>query len=186
MWVESNTLEVYESCFSESIPEMDTLTAEQKKVMQERYTMIVSVMSVVGNGQKRSEVISSIAETYDVSKQTVRKYFCQYLSAMDITALVPKSQSSEQPLTKDEKNMCWALNKYCYTQHKNSLKTAYILQNLFRYIFVKSECNNQAAFYCKKTMLGTDGGRKGLSYFKITIKTDRGILKRRTRSMFIG
>jgi len=147
VWVDITTLDSYVQQEEDTISD-DALTAEQKKVMQERYTMIVPVLSVVGDGRKRSEVISSIAETYDVSKQTVRKYLCQYLSALDITALVPKSKSSEPTLTKDEKNMRWALNKYFYTQHKNSLKTAYTMMLKEKYCSSTGELNESyPSFY---------------------------------------
>ena len=99
-WVDTATLDAYEGYFSESISELDALTAEQKKVMQERYTMFAPVLAVLGDKKKRSMVIASIAETYGVSKQTVRKYLCQYLSAMDITVLAPKSKADDPPLTK--------------------------------------------------------------------------------------
>lgn len=147
VWVDITSLDSYDQWDVEIVRD-DAITAEQKKVMQEKYTMIAPVLSVVGDEQKRSAVIGSIAETYDVSKQTVRKYLCQYLSAMDITALAPKSKSSEQPLTKDEKNMRWALNKYFYTQHKNSLKTAYTMMLKEKYCSSTGELNEEyPSFY---------------------------------------
>lgn len=115
-WVDPAALESYAECAdSEFTADSDDLSPEQRKVMQERYTMIAPVLSIVGDEWKRSAAIGTIAENHCVSKQTVRKYLCQYLSAMDITALAPKSRSSKSPLTQDEKNMRWALNKFFYT-----------------------------------------------------------------------
>ena len=66
--------------------------------------------------------------------QTVRHYLCQYLVYQSISALVPKERTvSERGLTKDEKNFRWALNKYYFTRHKNSLKTSYTYMLKERY-----------------------------------------------------
>ena len=70
---------------------------------------------------------SSIAEIKGVSKQTIRNYLWLYLVYQDIAALAPKQKCEDRPLTQDEKNMRWALNKFFYTRHKNSLNTAYTL-----------------------------------------------------------
>jgi len=146
VWVDITALESYITC-TEEISEA-SLTAEQKKIMQERYTIIAPVLAVLGDTKKRSMVIASIAETYGVSKQTVRKVLCQYLSAMDITVLAPKSKSKQTSLTQDEKNMRWALNKFFYTQHKNSLKTAYTLMLKEKYCNRSGELNESyPSFY---------------------------------------
>ena len=58
------------------------------------------------------------------SKQTIRKYLCLYLDYQNIAALAP-APKVEKELTQDEKNMRWALNKFFYSKHKNSLNTAY-------------------------------------------------------------
>ena len=49
------------------------------------------------------------------------------MSYQNISVLAPKKCSYERPLTEDEKNIRWALNKYFYTQKKNSLQTAYTI-----------------------------------------------------------
>jgi CRISPR/Cas system endoribonuclease Cas6 (RAMP superfamily) len=41
-----------------------------------------------------------------------------------MAALVPKKKE-EKELTKDQKNIRWALNKFFYTRIQNSLSTAY-------------------------------------------------------------
>ena len=58
------------------------------------------------------------------SKQTIRKYLCLYLVYQNIAALAP-APKVEKELSQDEKNMRWALNKFFYSKHKNSLNTAY-------------------------------------------------------------
>ncbi len=46
---------------------------------------------------------------------------------MDVTALAPKRQEDDRQLTRDEKDICWALNKFFYTTKKQSLMTAYTM-----------------------------------------------------------
>ena len=45
---------------------------------------------------------------------------------MDMLALAPKGKNNDRELSVDEKNMRWGLNKFFYTQKKNSLHTAYV------------------------------------------------------------
>lgn len=67
-------------------------------------------------------MINKLAE--NVSKQTIRKYLCMYLVYQDIYVLAPLPKM-ERALTRDEKNIRWALNKYFYNVKKNTLKTVY-------------------------------------------------------------
>lgn len=100
------------------------LTPNEQRIAQERFTMISGVLPFIGNEQKRSQMIDFLAEHQ--SKQTIRKYLCLYLVYQDIDALAPPPRT-EKELSQDEKNMRWALNKFFYTKHKNSLNTAYTL-----------------------------------------------------------
>ena len=135
VWVEMMVLESYFECTSVELfevteiitAEVDTLDADQRKTMYERYTMIAPILSFVADDGMRSRLIGSMAEEYRVSKQTVRSYLCLYLSYMDVTALVPKHREDDRVLTQDEKNMRWALNKFFYTTKKQSLMTAYTM-----------------------------------------------------------
>ena len=101
VWVESESVEVYFACTDgelfevtgvEAVEDIDALDSEQKKVMYERYTMIASVLPFVGDGKMRSQMISSVAIEYKVSKQTIRNYLCLYLSYMDVSVLAPKKR----------------------------------------------------------------------------------------------
>lgn len=107
--------------------DIDTLDADQRKVMHERYTMIAPILPFLSDDKVRSKLICSIAEEHKVSKQTVRNYLCLYLSYMDITVLAPKKRKDEKELTQDERNIRWALNKFFYTTKKQSLMTAYTM-----------------------------------------------------------
>lgn len=46
---------------------------------------------------------------------------------MNVLAPHTKKNTDSKSLTKDEKNMRWALNKFFYNKNKNTLKTAYTL-----------------------------------------------------------
>lgn len=50
-----------------------------------------------------------------------------------MSVFTPKKRNKERPLTQDEKNMRWGLNKFYYTQNKNSLKTAYTMMLKAKY-----------------------------------------------------
>ena len=129
-WVDGDSLSNYDDCGEDEMYERTDypfgreLTPKEERIAQERFTMISGVLPFISNEQKRSQMIDFLAEHQ--SKQTIRKYLCLYLVYQDIDALAP-SPKAEKELTQDEKNMRWALNKFFYTKHKNSLNTAYTL-----------------------------------------------------------
>ena len=129
-WVDGDSLSNYDDCGEDEMFERTDypfgreLTQKEERIAQERFTMIAGVLPYIGNEQKRSQMIDFLAEHQ--SKQTIRKYLCLYLVYQDIDALAPPPKA-EKELTQDEKNMRWALNKFFYTKHKNSLNTAYTL-----------------------------------------------------------
>ena len=128
-WVDGDSLSNYDDCGEDEMYERTDypfgreLTPKEERIAQERFTMIAGVLPYIGNEQKRSQMIDFLAEHQ--SKQTIRKYLCLYLVYQDIDALAPPPKA-EKELNQDEKNMRWALNKFFYTKHKNSLNTAYI------------------------------------------------------------
>lgn len=158
------------------------LESSQTTVMNKRFTMIAAILPVIENKQKRSEQMKAAAKRYGVSIVTIRTYLCRYLVSQSKNGLVifyDESKEEEavnevKELTKDQKNMRWALNKFYYNTKKNSLNYAYI--NLlkekyldengglleehpsfyqFRYFFRKTrDCQNEII------------SRYGLNYFK--------------------
>ena len=146
------------------LPEIDSLCPESRKVAYERYTMIAPILHLLPDEQKKCEMISTIASNEKISKQTVRKYLCLYLAFQNVPILAPKDKDSDTSLTKDEKNMRWALNKFYFSYEKHSLKTAYTMMlkskycdgngellpeyptfNQFRYFYRKRK-NNQTYY----------------------------------------
>ena len=134
-WIEAATLEPF-SVISENelsdiagknISDYDSLSRDHRRFVHEHFTLIAGILPFIGDTQKRSSMISAIATEKNISKQTIRHYLWLYLAFQDIAVLAPKQKQQSRPLTQDEKNIRWALNKYFYTRHKNTLTTAYTL-----------------------------------------------------------
>lgn len=140
-WIEVSEIEGYMDCSMEELlqatdtvlPDMEELSPEQRKIMHERYTMIAGVLPFVADEKQRSKMIEKCSDEMNVSKQTIRKYLCLYLIYQDVAALAPLKKKREKILNQNEKNMRWALNKFFYNRHKNSLKTAYTMMLKSKY-----------------------------------------------------
>lgn len=135
VWTDAESLKDYIPCSEDILQEVtdtfltdiDTLDAESRKTAYERYTMIAPLLPFVSDQKKRKELINSIASMKSISKQTIRYYLCLYLVYQNIAILISKQRAKESVLSQDAKNMRWALNKFFYTKHKNSLSVAYTL-----------------------------------------------------------
>ena len=110
-----------------SFPDMESISPKAKKIMRERFGIISGILPFVKEEELRARAIESIALEQGISKQTIRKYLCQYLIYQDIRILVPKERIEDTALTEDERNMRKALNRYFYNKNKNSLKQTYTL-----------------------------------------------------------
>jgi len=114
--------------------EEQDMSPKARQTVHERYTVIAGILPFVGDDRLRTEAIKRIATEKGISMPTVRSYLCQYLVYQNISALLPKERGTvERELTDDEKNIRWALNKFYFTRHKNSLKTAYTYMLKERY-----------------------------------------------------
>ena len=111
---------------SSSFLSWEELSPSEKKIAQKRYTMIAAAVAVVSDKQKRNAMIDYASVQFDVSKQTLRSFLCSYLIYQDISVLAPQ-RKKEKELTKDQKNIRWALNKFFYTRNQNSLHTTYTM-----------------------------------------------------------
>lgn len=120
------------NCLSPDYPNFEDISPADRKIAQQRYTMIASAISVLDDVKQRNLMIEKSAAQFNVSKQTLRSYLCTYLVYQDIAALAPK-HSKEKELTVDQKNMRWALNKFFYTRNQNSLPTAYTMMLKAKY-----------------------------------------------------
>ena len=119
--------------------EIDSLSPESRKKAYERYTMIAPILCLLTDEEKKYEMVSTIATSERISKQTIRKYLCLYLAFQNVAVLSPKDKESDKCLSEDEKNMRWGLNKYYYSYQKHSLKTAYTMMLKEKYCNGKGE-----------------------------------------------
>lgn len=146
-WKEISYLDGWEQCSQETlydianieVAEIDSLCSESRKKAYERYTMIAPILRLLSDKEKRCEMISIIAASEKISKQTVRKYLCLYLTFQNIAILAPKDKENDISLTQDEKNMRWGLNKFYFSYQKHSLKTAYTMMLKAKYCDASGE-----------------------------------------------
>ena len=103
------------------------------KYIQEHYTLIAGILPFIGNEAERSRMIRTMALQRHCSTQTIRTTLCLYLAYQSMNVLAPK-QRKEKELTSDEKIMRWALNKFFYTKHQNTLTTAYTMMLKEKYV----------------------------------------------------
>lgn len=141
-WNRSGEITGYEDCTEEELHEAteadfveeEDLPAKARKIVHERFTVIAGILPFIDDDRLRTEAVKKAVCDKGVSIQTVRNYLCQYLAYQCLEALAPKERGTvERELTVDEKNFRWALNKFYFTRHKNSLKTAYTCMLKERY-----------------------------------------------------
>lgn len=163
-WVDLSEISDYQKCNEEYllsatntvISEIDTLSAESKKFVHDHFSLVAGVLPYVSDKKKRDHVIALVSEEREVSRQTIRHYLCEYLAFQNIAVFAPKTKE-DKPLTKDEKNIRWALNKFFYTTDKNSLNDAYTLMLKFKYTDADGKMKpdyptiNQFKYYYRKT-----------------------------------
>ena len=132
-WCNIANIESFAPCTEQELAEqtdvelfdIESLDAATRKIVHDRYTVIAGVLPFIADDKMRSLIISRKADEHDICKQTVRNYLCLYLA--------PKRNKEDKPLSKDEMNMRWALNKFFYTKNQNSLTTAYTLMLKHKY-----------------------------------------------------
>ena len=127
-WVDIDSLSCFSVC-SECfpLPDINDMNLSSRKCAYERFTMISCILPFIADKERRSSVISQVAIDKGVSRQTICNYLWLYLVYQNISALAPKGKGSKKELSADEKNIRWALNKYYYTRHQNTLNTVYTL-----------------------------------------------------------
>lgn len=133
-WVEQESMKDFLECEEQelldylkvSFEDKEKLSEKRRRVMNKRYAMLQGIIVFIGNQDLRSQAIALAEKEYKLSKQTIRYYLCQYLSLNDIRVLAPHERAVK-PITEDEKNMRWALNRFYYNINKHTLKTAYTM-----------------------------------------------------------
>ena len=133
-WINIELLESYIPCNDQelliishkTLYNIDELDARSQSIIYFRYGIIEPLIYEIDNKKKRNILIKNISIQNNISGQTLIKYLCDYLAFQDKTILAPKKNISNKTLSKDEKNMRWALNKFFYTKRTDSLYTEYL------------------------------------------------------------
>ena len=129
-WISTDELAGFVDCTEEELYEITgvskdrVLDMDELKIARERFTMIAPVLAFMTDERKRSLMINEVSQ--NVSKQTIRRYLCQYLIYQNIEVLAPVEKAKRE-LTREEKDIRWGINKFYLNRDKNSLKTAYTL-----------------------------------------------------------
>lgn len=154
-WINIELLESYIPCNDQelliishkTLYNIDELDARSQSIIYFRYGIIEPLIYEIDNKKKRNILIKNISIQNNISGQTLRKYLCDYLAFQDKTILAPKKNISDKTLSKDEKNMRWALNKFFYTKRKNSLYTAYLFMLKEKYTINDKLQESHPSFY---------------------------------------
>lgn len=143
-WWHMAVIGTYDNCMEDELmqatgtvlEDIENLDAESRSIAYQRYTIVASILPFLENDCLRMDAVKRASEDNNICKQTVRNYFCLYLAFQSVSALVPQERGTYQKkLTDDEKIFRWAINKYYFTAHKNSLKTCYT------YMLKEKYCN---------------------------------------------
>lgn len=133
---------------NEPVFDISEASEHNKKIAYDRYNMIAPLLSFMDDKYKRTLLFNQVCQERNISKQSLRNYFYKYLIFQNICVLVPKSSITEKLLTKDEKNMRWALNKYFYSTNRYSLKSSYLLMLKEKYCDINGKLqSNIPSFY---------------------------------------
>ena len=129
-WIDIDTLSCFLPCSDDDfcpLENINDMIMSSRKCAYERFTLISGILPFITDKYKRCSVIKQISAEKGVSTQTINNYLWLYLVYQNISALAPKEKADKRELTADEKNIRWALNKYYYTRHQNTLNTVYTL-----------------------------------------------------------
>ena len=159
-WVSCDALSDVVPCTDDvlpSVPNIEEIDLGCRKVAYKRYSYVASVLPFISDKAQRCDSVSRIAMENGISKQTVNYYLWLYLAYQNIAVLAPMPNTDKKPLSADEKNMRWALNKFFYTKRKNSLNTAYTMLLKEKYcdgngvLFSQYPSFNQFRYFYRKT-----------------------------------
>lgn len=155
-WISKTDLQECKECDEDALIQqtgemifdiLDT-SENDKKVAYKRYNMIAPLLIFMDDKYKRNELLDKIENEENISKQSLRNYFCKYLIYQNVCVLVPKNCIKKKNLTQDEKNMRWALNKYFYTMNRHSLKSTYLFMLKEKYCDINGKLLQAApSFY---------------------------------------
>jgi len=73
-WCEASSVSDYDICTEDElgfIARSEELSAAEKRIMHERYTLIAGILPFISDEKNRCVMISKVAEQYKVSKQRI-------------------------------------------------------------------------------------------------------------------
>lgn len=188
-WISKSEISSYIQCTENdllinnniNLIDFESLNPKHKKIAHERYTLISCLLPFISDNKQRNYIISNISKNNNISKQTIRNYLYLYLVYQNISILAPKQNIKEKTLTKDEKNIRWALNKFYYNKNKSSLNVVYTKMLKEKYCNEHGELlenypsiHQFKYFYRKnKSLQEYSISRNGLKYYQ---RNDRPLL----------
>ncbi len=152
----------------------DSLSQQQKQIIHSKYGSISFIIPTVGNDYERNQAIALCAERFHLSKNTIKSRLCDYLAFQDICIFLPNSKCKEKPLTADEKNYRWALNKYYF----NALKMPLI--ECYRRMLKDKYCDKQG-----RLLSHIPTFRQFDYFFHKTVKRENLIISREGKGEFL-
>lgn len=152
----------------------DSLSQQQKKIVHRKYGSISFIVPFVGNAYERNGAIALCAEKFHLSKNTIKSRLCDYLAFQDICIFLPNIKGKAKPLSVDEKNFRWALNKYYY----NALKIP--LRECYRRLLKDKYCDEHGNLLSKVPTF-----RQFNYYFQKTVKQENLIISREGKGEFL-
>lgn len=97
-------IELYK-IISIQLPDMATIDVKSRRIINERYTMISSILPFVSDFRKRNQLLAAISVERGICRQTLINYLCLYLAFQNKAVLAPKSYNSDATLSHDEKKL---------------------------------------------------------------------------------
>ena len=152
----------------------DGLAQPQKQIIHSKYGSISMIVPFIHNDYERNRAIELCADKFNLSKATIKSRLCNYLAFQDICVFLPDKEKVKRPLTLDEKNFRWALNKYFYNGLKLPLKECYRRMLKDRY------CDEQGKLFLKVPSF-----RQFNYYFYKTVKQENLIISREGKGEFL-
>lgn len=154
-WITSGKLESFNEISQEDLlkinnvqlPAFECLSIQDKKVAQERYASIGSILPLIGDDEDRNKMISYLSKTFSMNRKTIVRRLCLFLTYQDIGCFVIKHQKEQRELTKDEKNFRYILNKYFYSREKATLTHCYKMLLREKYSNGNGILNNHPSIY---------------------------------------
>ena len=99
-------------------------TKIEKAAAEYTWGSICNIVLFIHDDAERRRVFNMCCEAFKLSRSTIRKRLCDYLTYQTINVFIHR-RNEDKELSVDEKNFRWALNKYYYNPIKMTLVEGY-------------------------------------------------------------